>query len=187
MAIGYIIYNVAETWSAIPGWAGQYEASDLGRVQSVPHTVRTVQGHAFTVKGRLRAPWLDRKGYCHVTLYRGDIAKRHSVHALVMAAFVGPPPPGTEICHNNGDPADNRLANLRYDTRSANHRDKRQHGTARAGEANPRARLTADDVRAIRALYADGRMNQSQLAATYATPQSNVSSIVLRRTWRHVA
>jgi hypothetical protein len=34
-----------------------------------------------------------------------------------------------EVCHNNGDPADNRAANLRYDTASENQLDRVRHGT----------------------------------------------------------
>lgn len=46
-----------------------------------------------------------------------------------MEAFVGPCPEGMEVCHNNGDCTDNRLENLRYDTKSANMLDRVRHGT----------------------------------------------------------
>jgi hypothetical protein len=46
-----------------------------------------------------------------------------------MAAFVGPCPEGMEVCHNNGDPTDNRMENLRYGTHSSNEQDKLIHGT----------------------------------------------------------
>ena len=42
---------------------------------------------------------------------------------MVIHAFVGPTPPGMEICHNNGIHADNRLKNLRFDTHAANMED----------------------------------------------------------------
>jgi hypothetical protein len=43
--------------------------------------------------------------------------------------FVGPAPEGMEGCHYNGDPTDNRLENLRWDTRKANVADAIRHGT----------------------------------------------------------
>jgi hypothetical protein len=42
------------------------------------------------------------------------------VHRLVLLAFVGPCPAGHEVLHLNHQPADNRLENLRYGTRSEN-------------------------------------------------------------------
>lgn len=42
---------------------------------------------------------------------------------IVLLAFVGPPPPGTECCHGDGDPTNNRIGNLRWDTSSANRLD----------------------------------------------------------------
>jgi hypothetical protein len=34
-----------------------------------------------------------------------------------------------EVCHNDGDPGNNRASNLRYDDRRGNMRDMRLHGT----------------------------------------------------------
>lgn len=178
---------MAEEWRPILGWEGEYEVSDQGRVRSVARVVDMVDGRRYTVAGRVRAPWTDRKGYVHVVLYRNDRGKRFTVHSLVARAFLGECPDGMEVCHGNGAAADNRLANLRYDTRSANMLDKREHGTACAGEQNARARLTEAEVRAIRRAYASGEMNQMELARRYKTPQTNISQIVHRHTWRHVA
>jgi hypothetical protein len=50
------------------------------------------------------------------------------LHRLILLAFVGEPPPGYECCHNNDDPSDNRLENLRWDTRTQNIQDAIRHG-----------------------------------------------------------
>ncbi|WP_082971209.1 HNH endonuclease signature motif containing protein [Mycobacterium sp. 852002-51971_SCH5477799-a] len=50
------------------------------------------------------------------------------VHRLVLEAFVGPAPSGTFGCHLDGDPANNRLNNLRWDTQANNLRDVVSHG-----------------------------------------------------------
>lgn len=56
------------------------------------------------------------------------------VHELVTLCFLGPRPPGLEVCHNDGTRTNNDAGNLRYDTRQAN---------ALEGHAHARARRTA--------------------------------------------
>lgn len=51
------------------------------------------------------------------------------VHDLVAEAFLGPKPQGLEVCHGDNNTRNNAASNLRYATRSENHRDKRKHGT----------------------------------------------------------
>jgi hypothetical protein len=55
-----------------------------------------------------------------------------------------------------------------------------------AQRREPRAKLDADDVRAIRADYAAGRWKQPDLAYIYGVTQSTISSVVTGDTWRHL-
>lgn len=107
-----------ERWRPVAGFEGEYEVSDHGRVFSVPRGPK--------VPGGILKPGVHAKGHLQVQLGKGRMVQ---VHHLVMFAFVGPRPEGLEICHGNGDPADNRLGNLRYGTRSDNEWDKVRHGT----------------------------------------------------------
>jgi hypothetical protein len=59
-----------------------------------------------------------------------------------MLTFVGAPPDGMEVLHNNGDPTDNRLENLRYGTRTENILDVYRQGKVWR-------KLSVDDVQAI--------------------------------------
>lgn len=97
-----------ELWREIPD-SGGYEVSDQGRIRN-PHgtVVRGTSDH-------------------YPKAYVGG-AMRY-IHHMVAEAFIGSRPDGAQICHNNGDPTDSRLENLRYDTPSGNNRDKRKHGT----------------------------------------------------------
>lgn len=54
---------------------------------------------------------------------------KRTVHSLVALAFIGPRPHGYEVCHNNGNPLDNRVDNLRYGTSADNKLDQVRHGT----------------------------------------------------------
>jgi hypothetical protein len=114
-----------ERWLPVVGWEGLYEVSDQGRVRSLDRIVHTKAGWSRRHQGRtLRS--LQCHGYQTVELTSGH---RVSVHRLVLEAFVGPCPDGLECCHGVGGPSDNRLSNLRWDTRSENMYDRCRHGT----------------------------------------------------------
>jgi hypothetical protein len=111
-----------EVWRPIVGYEGYYEVSDQGRVRSVDRLVAGPYGDKpWRLRGKpmKQTPW-SKKGYLAVKLTRQGQQKRWSVHRLVLTAFVGPCPEGMEACHNNHVKSDNRLANLRWDTASAN-------------------------------------------------------------------
>jgi hypothetical protein len=117
----------AEHWRPISGYEGLYEVSDQGRVRSLCRIRARSNGRELPVRERILKPNAQRSGHLGVVLYNNGRFVV-SVHVLVLKAFVGPCPHGMECCHSNGDPADNQLENLRWDTRSANNRDLVLHG-----------------------------------------------------------
>lgn len=68
-------------------------------------------------------------GYVTVGIWDGKRSHPVYVHIMVLEAFVGPCPPGMECRHLNGNPADNRLANLEWGTPTQNNLDQVVHGT----------------------------------------------------------
>lgn len=117
-----------ENWKPIPGYEGCYEVSDQGRVRSLGRTIFYRDGRTKTIRERILKPNNTGKGYKNVSLWKDHKVQVKLIHALVTEAFIGPRPEGLEVCHNNGNPGDNRLENLRYDTRSANALDRTKHG-----------------------------------------------------------
>lgn len=105
-----------EQWRAVPGHEGRYEVSDLGRVRSLRRCIVLATARA------------SRYGHRSVSLSVAGERRTARVHHLVLEAFVGPRPAGLETRHLNGDPSDNRLANLTYGTPSENQRDRVRHG-----------------------------------------------------------
>lgn len=123
-----------ERWKSIAGYEGFYEVSDRGRVRSLDRTVYFADGRVRFYRGRMCRLKRNEYGYPLALLSQGMERKCwYLVHRLVLEAFVGPCPAGKESCHNNGVRHDARLCNLRYDTRRANHADKRRHGTLPQG------------------------------------------------------
>lgn len=164
----------------IADFAG-YFVDDMGNVYS--RRPRNGLGSLKPDLRRLKATE-NADGYFVVSLYRENRRYVCKVHRLVLTAFVGECPAQRQGCHNNGNKADNRLANLRWDTAAGNCRDRVLHGrqSTLSGERSPSAKLTESDVRAIRQSSA----TQDSLAATYRVAQSTISKIKRRLRWRHV-
>lgn len=64
-----------------------------------------------------------------MALYGADGRVDYPIHTLVLEAFVGPRPEGADGCHWNDVPDDNRVENLRWDSRSANVLDSVRNGS----------------------------------------------------------
>lgn len=118
-----------EQWAPVVGWEGLYEVSDQGRHRSLDRTTTSLAGVPRKVAGRVMKLKRLKTGHTIARMCRpGEPNVEKLIHRLVLEAFVGPCPTGMEGCHNNGDPTDNRLANLRWDTHAENQRDILRHG-----------------------------------------------------------
>jgi HNH endonuclease/NUMOD4 motif len=107
-------------WRPVPGYEGIYQVADDSQILSAPRA---------TTRGGLMKLYPDRHGYPWVTLTRNGVQKRYPVHQLVAAAFIGPCPPGQEVRHKDGNPANPSAGNLHYGTHAENMQDKALHGT----------------------------------------------------------
>ena len=118
-----------EIWLPVVGYEGLYEVSDRGRVRSLDRLSYTKGRVSVSVrKGRILKASITSSGHAVVGLSRNARAAQKQVHRLVLEAFVGPCPPDMECCHGPGGPADNRIENLRWDSRSANALDRVSDG-----------------------------------------------------------
>jgi len=173
----------AEVWRAIAGYGGTYEISDGFRI-------RRIAGGKGARIGRILKQCPDSKGYPQVTLYLRGKRKNLYVAHLVADAFLPPKNPTDQVLrHLNDDPTDNRPENLAWGTHSDNLRDAYRNGridSAVRGIAHGMAKLTEDDVREIRRLYATGEFTQRELALRFGVSQMAIWEIVLRKTWKHV-
>jgi hypothetical protein len=162
----------------IPGFPG-YAITRDGRVWSYPKKCSSADGM-----------WLKSlpksDGYMKVGLRKDGTYYQPYVHRLVLETFVGPCPEGMECCHNNGNPSDNRVENLRWDTHLENAMDAVRHGTCPRGEAHGKAKLTDDKVRQIVDVYGTGMFSLREIGARYGVSHTAVRGIVRGRTWGHL-
>lgn len=168
-----------EIWHTIPNLKG-YEASSLGRIRSWRRRGLPAPRASSPFQKKLR-PKSDGLPYLVTTI---DGVPRY-VHHLVLEAFVGPRPEGMEACHNDGDCQNNELSNLRWASKTENEADKNLHGTRLRGENHRRAKLTEDEVRAMRRQHENGA-SLDYLAAYYAVAKSTACRIVKRKLWTHI-
>lgn len=173
--------QIEEEWRDIPGMEGRYQVSNFGRVRSLDQEwlqkSRLGKLHSHKKKGKVLRPGRMSSGHLSVSL--GKTLGSRTVHSLVMLAFVGPPPDGMEICHGDGDPANNHLSNLRYDTRAENCMDEYRLNRSH------RAKLTDDQIREIRK-KADEGARTIDLAAQYGVLPTTISAVRHKKTYRWV-
>lgn len=175
--------STAVEYRDIPGFPG-YRVGDDGSAWSA--LVQGAHGRVGTAWRRLN-PTHDRRGYQYVTLCREAEQRRGYVHRMVLTAFVGPCPEGLEACHfPNRDPADNRLDNLRWDTKKGNAADKKAQGTHIEGIKSYAAKLTPAAVKEARRLYATGQWTLFQLGDMFGVNFSVMGRAIRRVTWKHV-
>lgn len=168
-----------EIWKPVahPDFARHYEVSSLGRVR---RKTRGIKGPGRP--GHILWQRTVRSGHKRVLLCNAPARKHFFVHTLVMEAFVGPKPDGTECCHNDSNPANNVPSNLRWGTPSSNRLDRPNRGVKIRGELNCNSKLSAEAARVIRS---DMRLAK-EVAADFGISPSTVLRIRHGRLWAHV-
>lgn len=161
-----------EEWRVVPGFAA-YEVSSWGRVRrALPYRSTTV--------GRVLRTEKQRGGHLLVRLgIGGGKTKAMSVHRLVALAFIGPPPSTVHlVAHGDGVPAHNWPNNLSWKTHRENMADRVRHGTDPAGERNPNAKLTDEQIQLIRAHALIGGTRHATLARLFDCTDVHIHRVV---------
>ena len=155
-------------------------------ISNFPNYVIDTDGNVYNKKfNRFLKPQVSN-GYRSVCLCKNNKRQYKKVHRLVLETFIDLCPNGFCACHNNGNKLDNRLENLRWDSYSNNHLDKRKHGTDNKGEKCYSAKLKEQDVRMIIYMYRTGLFTQQEIADIYDITHHNVSFIVNKKSWKHI-
>lgn len=124
-----------------------------------------------------------KDGYGLTSWEGGDLA-----HRAAYTLAYGSIPTGALVCHRCDVPNCIEPTHLFLGSVADNNRDreKKGRGWVPRGEQHYRARLTEDDVRAIRQAYADGETIKS-LAGRYDYSPGAMGMLVHRKIWKSVA
>ena len=159
-------------WKSVVGYEGLYEVNKLGEVRSLPRP---------TTRGGILKPGKNFGGYCIVSLSKNNKQRTHTVHRLVMEAFV--PNPQPEIIHINGVKTDNRLDNLEWCDRATNRRHASINGLL---PKKTKRKLNQEIASVIRKRYVAGD-TISLIAKDYPQVHYNtIHDICHNRSWNYV-
>ena len=165
-----------EIWRNIPGFEDRYQVSTHGRVRSKDHRVRVVAGGTESTRlhrGKVLKPGKQNRSG-HLTISLGRDCGSVPVHTVVALTFLGPRPKGMDVCHLDGNPENNHIENLRYDTRTENILDVYRTG-------GRWRKLNLNEINKILELIGTGVYTQHAIANMFNVSDSTVSKIKLGR------
>ena len=177
---------------------GKNETVVRKEIEGFPGYAVDTDGNVWSRKGNGRGSLKNQykklkphicNGYSNVVLCRNKQPYPKLVHRLVLETFVSSCPDGMECCHNDGNRKNNKVENLRWDSRTNNHKDAVRHGTAPGlhckGEKNGQSKLNKLQIRIIRK-YPKYHGSQADLAEFFGISRSQINAIIKRRWWRWV-
>lgn len=112
--------KLKEVWKDIKEYEGYYEVSNLGNVRSKERYVKTGGGGKRLISSKIKNPFLNKRGYLRVQLFKNNRKKNFRVHRLVAQAFIENPENKLEINHKNLNKKDNIVSNLEWVTGEEN-------------------------------------------------------------------
>ncbi len=148
-----------EIFKIIPGFS-DYQISNYGRIKSLLYN-----------KELILKPSINGSGHYSVCLSKNGIIITQQIAYWLLLTFVESCPKGKEVSHLNGNPLDNRLENLKWETHKENMYRK--------------IKLTEKNVIQIRKLLKQG-FTQTKIAMKFNVSQSTIYRIKDNITWTHI-
>jgi hypothetical protein len=177
-------------WRIIPDFPN-YEVSSVGQVR------RRVRWQHLPAGRPLVHCWWRRKRTKRdgsvtvaerpcVMFYVAKQRRNLMVHQLVAAAFLGPRPSAKhQVAHNDGNPKNNSVRNLRWALQASNEADRLLHGTSNQGGRHGMAKLTECKVAQIKQLLANGS-SCSEVGAMFDVSRRTINHIKTGTRWKHI-
>lgn len=124
----------------------------------------------------------DKNGYGRIRVN----GRQMHAHVFSWEIRYCPMPPGKWGLHTCDNPSCVNPEHVYPGTPQANVQDRMEHGRAMRGEENHKAKLTAEQVKSIRAAWEAGQHNKSEIARQYNVTNMLVGKIIRRELWKHI-
>ncbi len=155
---------VAREWRTVAGYPN-YQVSDMGQVRTKNCnkgiSKRDSEVDIFGNRWYFLTHNTAKNGYQRVLLSLNGKKKNFARHRLVALAFIPNPLNFPDVCHNDGNPSNNKDTNLRWDCDKGNHADKKKHGTNNHGENHSMVKLTEALVLSFKKRFEAGESMRS--------------------------
>ena len=164
----------------VPGFNG-YFADELGQI--ISFWGKGKSGLDLTGKPHLLVPGNSSNGKYFSVVIRSNcgVLKTKTVHILVCSAFHGLCPDNHEVSHEDGNGKNNKPKNLKWRTRSENHKLKVVHGTDDRGFRNSRNVIkTKERLLEIKDLLAKG-VTRAAIARKFSVSRVTIIRIAQGR------
>jgi len=109
--------------------------------------------------------------------------KTFDIHRLVAMTWIGKIPKNYQVCHINGNPLDNRVQNLRIDTKESNEADKLMHGKSNRGNNNGQSIYPEWMIKEIKK-FLDRGTKPNELAKIYPMSATYIRNIKNGYKWK---
>lgn len=169
----------------IPGFP-DYLVSNFGEVYSTKPPGKSKD--RTPTKPRLLKKQLTKRGDYYSLGLRNGKVNTQKIGRLVLNAFVGPPPPGTIMCHGPRGSLVDTLENLYWGTHQQNSDDQLRDGTRCRGSKHQCAKVNELQVRVMRRAWHEDRehVSTTDLANIFGVSRQQAYCIVSGQTWRHI-
>lgn len=105
-------------------------------------------------------------------------------HRAAYESWIDSIPSGMHVLHSCDNPPCINPEHLRVGRDQDNANDRRDRNRIAFGSSHWKSKITENDVREIRDLYASGLFYQRELGVLYGVSQTMIGNIVRRDNWR---
>lgn len=180
----YETKKIGEGSAIILGYDYEYVVTDKG--EFISHA--RYHNHNLKMK-----PHKGKDGYMSIGLIKNGKSTQHRVHRIVACAFIPNPENKPFINHKDGNRTNNNVDNLEWCTQKENayhsihtlgkwSRSEKQSAAARR-LGHSRRKLTMDDAREIRKIYAAGETSSLELARMFGLSKHCILRIIHERSY----